>query len=120
MRVNLGVTEVGVAILTVVISLGASWVAVKEQVASQDTAVKELTQSTELTREVLKELKDQQNAQEVSLMRQEERYDQLSRTTDDYRYSMERLSEVLGNLNVTLGRMDERLKGVEQGLRDIE
>lgn len=108
-----------VALLTVVLSVGASWVTVKEQLATQVTMTKELRDDVALNVRVLSLMEEKMSRTDTSIALLKEKDSQLERSTRAYTESLNGLREVLGELNITLGRMDERMKSVEEGVKEI-
>lgn len=120
MRVTIGLAEVTVAVLTVVLSVGASWVAVKEQMATQVQITKALEESVSSNVRVISLMEERMSRTDTQIALLKEKGNQQEKTTNSYTESLNGLRKVLGELNVTLGRMDERLIGVEKGVKELK
>ena len=131
MQINIGWTEVLIGALTVVLSIGGSWVVLKEQMATMSEKLNQIEghveenstiikEQSEDTSRMIKELGDKlsKNWVEVSILGEKNR--QLSESTKEYKETLEKLGVVLTGLHNTLVRLDERMKSVEEGVRALE
>lgn len=120
MKVELGKLEVGIAIMTIVLSGLGSWIATREQMATymeRSSAVEHRvasnTASIVMLTDSLRETRT-----EVLILR--ERGNQLSQSTKEYKETLDKLGVVLVDLNTTLVRMDERFKGLDQNVQELK
>lgn len=118
-EMKIGLAEVTIAVLTFVLSVGGSWVAVKETQAAQIEKTSQLEDAMSANIRIIAEVEKRLATADTERAVLKEKDMQLERTTRTYTDSLNGLQQVLGELNVTLGRMDERLKGVEEGIKDI-
>lgn len=112
-KISLGLAELLVTVMVMLLSIGGSWVLVKEQLAAISVTV-ESNKTTSM--EAYK--KAEELGYEVVVLKRNDV--QLEYSTNAYRESLDGLREVLAELNVTLGRMDERMQSVERGIEDIK
>src|SRR5690606_38828279 len=115
---KIGIAEVAIASLTVILSVGASWVTVKETQASSVARISSMEDDLTINVRLMTEMEKRMDRADtdIALLREKDR--QLEKATDTYSESLNGLRKVLSELNVTLGRMDERLIGIERGIKD--
>lgn len=111
-KVKLGWADLLVGVLAIVVTLGGSWVLMKEQVA---TVVNVSENNKSMAVEAYK--KAETNRNDIRVLQRDAV--QLEQSTRSYRESLDGLRQVLGQLNITLGRMDERMKNVEEGIERL-
>lgn len=118
-KVEVGKLEIGIAVFTLVLSLAGSWIAVKEQLAGYMEKNSALESRVTLNTNNVLILSQDAKDLRMELLILRERSNQLAQSNKDYKESLDRLGAVLGELNSTLVRMDERFKGVESHVKDL-